>query len=130
MTYEDVVQKLIAAREAQHISQRKMAQRLGMTPQALSMIEGGLRHTGPETLAHYAAEVGLRYDMVLSPATGMVSMEVPAENLELIEAASRLPPEMAAEMIMVMKALPSAPPAFRAGVMAALRSLLPAVLAA
>jgi len=130
MTYEDVVQKLIAAREAQHISQRKMAQRLGMTPQALSMIEGGLRHTGPETLANYAAEVGLRYDMILSPTTGMVSMEIPAENLELIEAASRLPPEIAAEVIMEMKALPAAPPAFRAGVMAALRSLLPAVLAA
>ena len=130
MTYDEAIKLLIQGRTNAGISQRKMAARLDLTPQALSMIESGTRHTGLDTLSRYANEVGMNLEIDVHPKVGMAQLQVPAEKVGLVNAAVALPPEMASEMEEIIRALPGAPANFRAGVLSALRSLLPAASAA
>jgi transcriptional regulator with XRE-family HTH domain len=108
MTYDEAIKLLIQGRTNAGISQRKMAARLDLTPQALSMI----------------------LEIDVHPKVGMAQLRVPAEKVGLVNAAIALPPEMASEMEEIIRALPGAPANFRAGVLSALRSLLPAASAA
>lgn len=126
MSYDEVVKRLIELRISRGISQRSMARRLGLTPQGLSQIESGARNTGLDVLSRYSEELGLKLDLILSPPSGSVQVEVTVPVAELARAMMEMPPEMATQLADVVRALPQATPAFRAGVLSALRSMLPA----
>lgn len=90
-------------RKAANLSQRQLAQKIGMSQQALAKYENGQATPNPTTLSQLAHVLGVSVDHLLGnrtddairvPVLGQVAAGIPIEAVEEVEGEVLLPREM------------------------------------
>ena len=90
-------------RKAANLSQRQLAQKIGMSQQALAKYENGQATPNPTTLSELAHVLGVSVDHLLGnrtddairvPVLGQVAAGIPIEAVEEVEGEVLLPREM------------------------------------
>src|SRR3954466_9413298 len=77
---EDVGPQLRARREAEHLSLRELADRIGISPSALSQIETGRSRPSVSTLYAIVSELGISFDELFADRPEHGGARAPARH--------------------------------------------------